>query len=263
MQSTGHTGEALVAARAQLGDDDHVDAVVEDGAELRRAVADARVAVDAIDMSMRSGAVLPLRVALALARSTPFRLGSRQATGARRQHRRSRASSAATGSTPPERYATRVAADQQVPRAGPADTRRSSGRKYPFLSDEWIAEAKKIRDEARQPAHPPAHTVKMNQVITDVPVRRRHDQGPHGHRRRRARAWTSATSTTPDLTVTIDYATAKAIFVDGNPQAGMQAFMAGKIKVQGDMTKLMAMQQAPRRPRRRRGRRRQIKEITE
>jgi len=46
----------------------------------------------------------------------------------------------------------------------------------------------------------------------------------------------------PDLTVTLDYATAKAIIVDGNPQAGMQAFMQGKIKVQGDMTKLMAMQ---------------------
>ena len=45
-----------------------------------------------------------------------------------------------------------------------------------------------------------------------------------------------------DLTVTVDYATAKAIFVEGNPQAGMQAFMAGKIKVQGDMTKMMAMQ---------------------
>jgi putative sterol carrier protein len=45
-----------------------------------------------------------------------------------------------------------------------------------------------------------------------------------------------------DLTVTLDYDTAKAIFVEGNPQAGMQAFMAGKIKVQGDMTKLMAMQ---------------------
>jgi len=48
----------------------------------------------------------------------------------------------------------------------------------------------------------------------------------------------------PDLTVTLDYVTAKAILVDGNPQAGMQAFMAGKIKVQGDMTKLMAMQQS-------------------
>jgi putative sterol carrier protein len=46
----------------------------------------------------------------------------------------------------------------------------------------------------------------------------------------------------PDLTVTADYATAKAIFVDQNPQAGMQAFMAGKVKVQGDMSKLMAMQ---------------------
>ncbi len=45
-----------------------------------------------------------------------------------------------------------------------------------------------------------------------------------------------------DVTVTLDYATAKAIFVDGNPQAGMQAFMSGKIKVAGDMTKLMAMQ---------------------
>jgi putative sterol carrier protein len=49
----------------------------------------------------------------------------------------------------------------------------------------------------------------------------------------------------PDLTVTLDYETAKAIFVDGNPQAGMQAFMAGKVKVEGDMTKLMAMQTTP------------------
>jgi putative sterol carrier protein len=48
----------------------------------------------------------------------------------------------------------------------------------------------------------------------------------------------------PDLTVTMDYATAKAIIVEGDPGAGMQAFMAGKIRVQGDMTKLMALQQA-------------------
>jgi putative sterol carrier protein len=30
--------------------------------------------------------------------------------------------------------------------------------------------------------------------------------------------------------------------VDQDPQAGMQAFMSGKIKVQGDMMKLMQMQ---------------------
>ena len=55
----------------------------------------------------------------------------------------------------------------------------------------------------------------------------------------------SAVPSPPELTVTVDWATAKAIFVDQNPQAGMQAFMAGKIKVQGDMTKLMAMQAGP------------------
>jgi putative sterol carrier protein len=47
-----------------------------------------------------------------------------------------------------------------------------------------------------------------------------------------------------DLTVTLDYTTAKAILVEGNPQAGMQAFMAGRIRVDGDMSKLMALQGA-------------------
>jgi putative sterol carrier protein len=46
----------------------------------------------------------------------------------------------------------------------------------------------------------------------------------------------------PDLTVTVDYATAKAIFIEQDQQASMQAFMGGKIKVQGDLTKMMAMQ---------------------
>jgi len=33
--------------------------------------------------------------------------------------------------------------------------------------------------------------------------------------------------------------------VEGNPQVGMQAFMAGKVRVEGDMAKLMMMQGAP------------------
>jgi len=115
--------------------------------------------------------------------------------------------------------------------------------KYPFLSDEWMDEAKKIREEYRGKAAAPAHKVKMNQIITDVPF---------GEGTINAHMDTSSGEMEMDLghiddaevTVTVDYATAKAIFVDGNPQAGMQAFMAGKIKVQGDMTKLMAMGQA-------------------
>ena len=114
--------------------------------------------------------------------------------------------------------------------------------KYPFLSDEWMAEARKIREEYRGKTPPVAHAVKMNQVITDVPfgegTMNAHMDSSSGELE-----FETGHIDSPDVTVTLDYETAKAIFVDGNPQAGMQAFMAGKIKVQGDMTKLMAMQQ--------------------
>jgi putative sterol carrier protein len=110
-----------------------------------------------------------------------------------------------------------------------------------FLSDDWITEARKIRKEFEGQGEAPAHNVRMNLVVTEVPF----GEGS-------VDAHLDTTSgdmeldighlDTPDLTATLDYATAKAILIDGNPQAGMQAFMAGKIKVQGDMTKLMAMQ---------------------
>src|SRR5687768_7722597 len=104
--------------------------------------------------------------------------------------------------------------------------------------------AKALREEYKGKGAPVAHVVKMNQIITDVPF---------GEGTIEAHMDTSSGELemdmghidTPDVTVTLDYETAKAIFVEGNPQAGMQAFMAGKIKVQGDMTKLMAMQAGP------------------
>ena len=116
--------------------------------------------------------------------------------------------------------------------------------KHKFLSEEWMEEAKKIREEFSGQGTPPAHAVKMNQVITSVPF---------GESTINAHMDTSGGELQmdlghldgPDVTVELDYETAKAIFVDGNPQAGMQAFMAGKIKVTGDMTKLMAMQSGP------------------
>lgn len=111
---------------------------------------------------------------------------------------------------------------------------------YKFLSDEWIEAARKLREEAAKPATAP-QPVKMNLTITDVPfgegtVEAHMDttngevQLDIGHLEG------------PDVTATLDYETAKAMMVDNNPQAGMQAFMAGKIKLQGDMTKAMALQ---------------------
>lgn len=114
---------------------------------------------------------------------------------------------------------------------------------YPFLSDEWLEAAKAVREEYAGKAQPPAHAVRMNQVITDVPF----GDGTidaHMDTSDGEMIMDMGHLENPDLTVTLDYPTAKAILVDGNPQAGMQAFMAGKIKVQGDMTKMMAMQTA-------------------
>ena len=108
-----------------------------------------------------------------------------------------------------------------------------------------MEEAHKIREEFAGQTSAPAHAVRMNQIITDVPF----SDDPINAYMDTSQGDLEldlGSLENPDLTVTVDYATAKAIFVEQNPQAGMQAFMAGKIKVQGDMTKLMAMQsQAP------------------
>ena len=118
---------------------------------------------------------------------------------------------------------------------------------YPFLSDEWIAEARRIRAELADPdAGAAPASVRMNQVITEVPF---------GSGCLDAHLDTSSGTLemetghleNPDVTVTLDYETAKAIFVDGTLEAGMKAFMDGKVRVQGDMAKLIAalQQMAP------------------
>jgi hypothetical protein len=102
-------------------------------------------------------------------------------------------------------------------------------------------EAKKIREEHRGQGGAAGPSIKMNQVITDVPF---------GEGSIDAHMDSSSGEMEMDLghiddaevKITVPYSVAKAIFVENNPQAGMQAFMAGQIKVEGDMTKLMAMQ---------------------
>lgn len=113
---------------------------------------------------------------------------------------------------------------------------------YPFLSDQWLTEARAIRAELDGQGGNPtaAGPVRMNLVITDVPF---------GEGAIDAHLDTSSGDLEielghldpVDLLVTVGYDVAKEILVEGNPQAGMQAFMAGKIKVEGDMAKLMAL----------------------
>lgn len=112
--------------------------------------------------------------------------------------------------------------------------------KHAFLSDDWFAVVEKLVEE--HGADAPAHAnVVVNLVITDTPfgAERQMHMGARDGRGH----WGIGHADDADVTLTTDYGTAKEVFVSGNPQAGMQAFMAGKVKVQGDMAKLMASQQ--------------------
>jgi putative sterol carrier protein len=114
---------------------------------------------------------------------------------------------------------------------------------YQFLSEEWIEAARKLRAEAPAPATKP-QPVKMNLTITDVPFG---ESSVDAHMDTTSGELELDTGHLDgaDVTATLDYETAKAMMVDANPQAAMQAFMAGKIKLQGDMTKAMALQSGP------------------
>ncbi|MEP7047320.1 MAG: SCP2 sterol-binding domain-containing protein [Ilumatobacteraceae bacterium] len=112
---------------------------------------------------------------------------------------------------------------------------------YPFLTAEWMEAAKSIREKYADQASNINVSVRMNQVITDVPFGDA-DIKLYLDTSSGTLIMESGELDTPDLTLTTDYDTAKKIFVDQDQAAGMQAFMAGKIKVQGDMMKMMAMQ---------------------
>ena len=115
--------------------------------------------------------------------------------------------------------------------------------KHPFLSPEWFAAVSKIQAEHAEEAKAQLGATKlaMNQVVTDIPpdgtTKNFHMKIEDG-----AIDWGEGDLEGADVTLTLDFETAKAVLVGGDPQAGMQAFMQGKIKIAGDMTKLMAMQ---------------------
>ena len=112
---------------------------------------------------------------------------------------------------------------------------------YLFLSDEWLAESRKLREEYMQRVPQVPVSVRMNQIIKEVPFG---DGVIHAHVDTSSGQLDIDTGhlESPDLTVTLSYETAKAILIDGDTQAAMNAFLGGRIKVDGDITKMLALQ---------------------
>lgn len=130
-----------------------------------------------------------------------------------------------------------------LPSCGPLEVgeREPLLAKYAFLSDEWVAAARALRAEYAEAAQPLPLSVRMNQIVRNVPF---------GEGTINAHLDTSAGLLdidlghldAPDVTITVDYDVARALLVERDPAAAMQAFMSGRIKVDGDITKLMSLQ---------------------
>lgn len=106
-----------------------------------------------------------------------------------------------------------------------------------FLSDEWFAKVKELRDAAGEIAAPGA----LAELVINITVS--HDQGEklmalvagmieEGHH------------DSAETTLILPADLAKRIFIEGDQSAGMQGFMSGQIRIEGDMSKLMVLQTA-------------------
>lgn len=112
-----------------------------------------------------------------------------------------------------------------------------------FLSDDWVAAARQIRTELEAADEVPdlGPPIRLNLDITGVPFEE--DGTVEAH---------VATSEGLDIElghldeadagISLAYDIAQAIFVAGDANAAMQAFMAGQLKVTGDVTRVMGFQ---------------------
>ena len=105
---------------------------------------------------------------------------------------------------------------------------------HEFLSEDWFAAVEALRPEAPEPPAAVQGLV-INLTVTGTPdgdqeLRLDSGQLERGH------------ADGAPTAMTVPYDVAKQLFIQNDQAAAMQAFMTGKIKVTGDMTKLMAMQ---------------------
>ncbi len=104
----------------------------------------------------------------------------------------------------------------------------------PFLSDEWFTEVEQLIATAGDLQIPDAMKIEVNVTINSpqgaVPLSLKDGTFVRGHNP----AYTTSLTLADDL--------ARKIFVDGDAAAGVQAFLEGKIQVEGDLAKVVAMQ---------------------
>lgn len=108
--------------------------------------------------------------------------------------------------------------------------------KYKFLSAEWFDKVNELKSAAGDLQVPPAMSdLVINITVTgtdfgDVDITLAAGMIEKGH----------AANAPTKMTLPVDLA--HRLFIENDQSAGMQGFMSGQIKIEGDMSKLMAMQ---------------------
>ena len=106
-----------------------------------------------------------------------------------------------------------------------------------FLTDDWFANVEKLTAEAGDLNLPASlSNLALNLVVTggEGTTELALDSGQI----------VKGASANAKTTFTLDAETLRKVFLEFDMAAAMQAFMTGKIKVQGDMSQLMALQTA-------------------
>lgn len=112
---------------------------------------------------------------------------------------------------------------------------------YDFLSPAWIEAALALRDEYADRLPDPPTAVRMNLVVTD---------SPHHDEPLAASIDTGETGLMPrighlddpELTVTMEFDVARSLFLEQDVEAVGQAFFGGRIRIDGDMSRIFLLQ---------------------
>ncbi len=105
---------------------------------------------------------------------------------------------------------------------------------HPFLSDSWFEAADKLQSEINPEIPDMLKDLVINLLVKD---------GPDGdiEAKMEAGRFVKGLADEAPTKLTVPYDVAKKMFIEGDQQASMQAFMSGQIQVEGDMAKLMSM----------------------
>lgn len=112
---------------------------------------------------------------------------------------------------------------------------------HAFLSPGWIAAAREIHEEYKDRVEEPPEALRMNVTITDAPFSESAVLG-HIDTTTGSAVPDEGHVEEPDVAVTMPYALARELLIGREPENVMIAFMSGEIEVEGDVTRMMDLQ---------------------